>query len=122
MAAIALIRMGVETVGAYYEYVDRIAQSPAVYSTAEVPWKECYPSEDFSRPDYPLLVTLVASLAPQLDPSMDTWRPYGEFLEEHSYLGPTGDVWTYVVPDVDGNGQVCGIPIGEWGAWPAEQP
>ncbi|MBI2010475.1 MAG: hypothetical protein HYS86_04890 [Candidatus Chisholmbacteria bacterium] len=98
---------------AYHQFTQAVAAAQPVHTSAKIPFSECYPSEDFPVAHYPWPVDVLADRFPNLDPTRDTWRYYQDFVDQHSYYGPDGNVWEYVVPDVDGDGQVCGVEVGE---------
>lgn len=98
-------------------YQVKINSAPAVLVQADVPWSDCYPQEIFPDHEYEdPMVELVMDQVPQLDPLKDTYRIYQHFLDHHSRINSLGTVFTYVVPDVDLDGRVCGIAIGDDGS------
>ena len=99
-------------------YQAKINNSPAVLVQADVPWSDCYPHEVFPDHHYrDPVVEFVMDQAPQLDPIKDTYRMYQRFLNQHSRINSYGTVFTYVVPDVDLDGRVCDITIGDEWSW-----
>lgn len=86
------------------------------------PWDQCYPYEDMNYNhlgvEYPFPANLVIKLIPPLDPLRHTWTYYEEYLRNHSNPHPylEGVYGSYAVPDIDGDGKVCGVCIGNEGA------
>lgn len=98
-------------------YHVKMNSSPAVLVQEDLPWSDCYPLEVFPDHEYQdPVVEFVMTQVPQLDPLEDTYRIYESFLDKHSRINSYGTVFTYVVPDVDLDGRVCGITIGKNGS------